>query len=1275
MKRQHVDARLWGALFGCLLLWLSLVPSASAQQTLGTVSVTVVDSSGAVVPGATLTLTDVITNYARTATTQEGGNYTFVNLNFGQYKLTVSLVGFQTQSLDVLVQSARTTDVKATLTVGAVAEVVEVAGGVAPLVESTTNAVATTIDMKQIEDLPLAGRNIAQLSQLAAGFNGTWNGLPSAAQGSTVDGIVGNTSRWRYQSNTAGSSTAITPRLENIAEMVISTDQIDMNQGFGNSTMQITYVTRRGSNAFHGRLYEGFRAQFLNARNWGSSVKPKYHQNEFGASLGGPVFRNKLFFFASGSALDVPGGSRTTRTYFSDDAKRGVFTYGNGSTANLFDIYAAYNAANRTTFPAAVSQINPMSQARIAEVDRYRQNAGVLSAPESQPTDPNLRQWEWQYANPRRTYYPTFRMDYNMSDRWRVNLAYNQSKFNAPTSYSDHWPGDGRGAAQKSNNASVSLGLDTNITPTLLNQFTGGWLYTAAWFGIGGSDGFYTNPTINYGYAGYTDNYELPNSRMQPNFSVSDNITWVKGSHTLRFGGNAYREVNKYWDPPEGYTAISLGLVENDPARDVLTKEAIRAAAGPGAPLPTDAEWANARALYAMLAGRISNFSGRHAYRPSAGTYATGNTPDPNGVAYSTLYELLTSWGLFVQDSYKMKPNLTVNMGLRWDFVSPDKDRTGKYHSLTPQDLFGPTGVDNLFNPGPQSLTGTYDPVYTAREAPYGHWRVTPQPAVGIAWTPRSEGNFFERLLGGDRSVVRTGYSFRRFTMPQQFVWDMGSSFGLAFYQNFSASPSTSGSPGTFRPGSIRLGDPGWLPQSCATAPSAPACLVYSPQQYDQVIHMKDSTFIGGAAAGIRSDIRQPYTQSWTVGIQRELGRGRAIEVRYNGNRTRNQWLAMDINEVNIFENGFLDEFNKARTNLSINRAAGVNSFANRGLPGQVNLPIMTAAGISFSNATFINQLGNGAAGSFANTLATNRDYFCRMVGSSFEPCGTSYGAGAGYPINFWLANPFAIGSWTNASYMSDTGYSNYHGLQVEYRQRHWHGASLTANYTWSKTKGVATAGDWTGGYNQFTLRDLNSSYAPLGTDRTHVVHVNGTYDLPFGKDRRWLNNGVLEKIAGGWTVSTIITFQTGTPFRITGNNNTFNNKRDGGLILNGITRQEIQDRVGLYFNAAGQAYFLPPDWVAQLKADGTIISNNVPGTWGEIFYLYGPTQTYTDIGISKAVSLTNQIRFKFQVEMLNAFNHPTFGQNTTGLASTGFGRASQQATSRRIEFRANVEF
>ena len=1272
MKQRRMGARLWSSLFGCLLLSLCLVPTAWAQQTLGTVSVTVADATGAAVPGATLTLTDLGTNEVRTGVSQEAGTYTFANLNFGRYKLTVSLQGFATQTYDVLVQASRTTDVKATLKVGGLTEVVEVAGETTPLIESSTNAINTTIDMKQIEDLPLAGRDIRQLSRLTAGYNGTWNGLPTFAQSNSIDGIVGNTNRWRYQTSDSAASIAVAPRLENIAEMVVSSDQIDMNAGFGSSSMTISYVTRRGSNRFSGRLYEGFRAEWLDATNWGSTSKAEYHRNDFGGSAGGPIVKDKLFFFASMAALDIPGDALRRQNFLTDAAKQGVFTYANGAQANLFSIYAAHNAANGTSFPASTSQINPMTAARIAEVDAYRQNAGNLAAASEQPGDPNLRAWEWERPNSNRTYYPTIRVDSNLSEQWRLNVAINQTKQDSPNSNPDFWPGDGRAAKGRSNNATASLGVQTLVSPNLVNEFRGGWLYTAQWFGVDGPDDYRTVPRINYNYGDYADTYYVGNSRYQPNFSVSNTTTWTKGSHSLRFGGNWYREVNKYWDSEEGFTIIGLGLAQGDAARDVLTRESIRAAAGPGAPLPTDAEWNQARSLYAMLSGRISGFSGRHPYLPSTGSYAVGNTPDPGGVASNTLYELLKSWGLFVQDSYRWKPNVTFNMGLRWDFVSPNKDQTGKYHSMRPQDVYGPTGVGNLFNPGAQSLTGTFDPVYVTREASHGSWNVTPQPSAGVAWTPRSAGSFIERMLGGDKSVLRGSYSFRRFTMPQQFIWDYGSAFGTAFFQNFSAQPGTTAAPGRFAPGSMALGQAGWLPQSCAGS-SAPPCFIYTPANFDPVVHLTELTFQGGSVSGMPEDIRQPYASSWTVGIQRELGQGRALEVRYNGNRTRQQWLAHNINEVNIFENGFLDEFKNAQTNLAINRAANVTSFANRGLPGQVNLPIFAATGISFTDANAINNLTNGAAGTLANTLATNRDFACSMFGSAIPACGASAGPGKGYPLNFWRANQFATGG---ATLMDDRGFSNYHGLQLEFRQRNWHGASLNANYTLSKTMGVETqGGDFTAAYTQFTNRDLMASYAPALTDRRHVVHVSGTYDLPFGAGRRWLTDGVMEKIAGGWTVSTIVTFQSGTPFRITGQNNTFNNLRDGGLILNGITQQDIQDRIGLYYDQAGLPYYLPPDWIAQVKADGSLASNNVPGTWGQIFYLHGPHQTFTDFGISKAVNITGQVRFKFQTEILNAFNHPTFAQGTTALSSTQFGRANQTATSRRIEFRFNLEF
>ena len=946
LNQPRKRARLWSRFFGALLLSVCLAPTAWAQGTLGSVSVTVVDPSGGALPGASLTLTDVATNDVRDAVTQGAGTHTFVNLNFGPHKLTVSLQGFTTQTYDVLVQSARTADLKATLTVGNMTEVVEVSGAAA-LVETSSNAINTTIDMKQIEDLPMAGRNIAQLSRLTAGYNGTWNGLPTFAQSNSIDGIVGNTNRWRYQTSDSAAAIAVTPRIENIAEMVVSSDQMDMNQGFGSSSMSVSYVTRRGTNRFSGRLYEGYRSQLFDATNWGSTVKPRYHRNDFGASLGGPIIRDKVFFFGSMAALDVPGGTSRTQNFLSDAAQQGIFTYANGTQANLFSVFAAHNAANGTSFPASVAQINPLTAARIAAVNDYRENGGGLAQASSQPTDRNLRTWEWQRENSNRTYYPTLRVDSNLSERWRLNVSINQTYQDSPYSNPDFWPGDGRGATGKSNNATASLGMQTLVSPTLINEFRGGWLYTAQWFAQGGPTDYRTVPRINYNYGDYTDTYYVGNSRYQPNFSVSNTTTWTKGSHTVKFGGNWYREVNKYWDSEEGFTIVGLGLATNDPAGDILTREAIRAAAGPGAPLPTDAEWNQARSLYAMLGGRISGISGRHPYVPSLGGYAVGNTPDPSGVAVNGLYELLTSSGLFVQDSWRMKPNLTLNMGLRWDFVQPNKDQLGKYHSMRPEDVYGPTGVGMLFQPGAQSLTGTYDPVYVTREAAHGSWNVTPQPAVGLAWTPRSDGSFVERLLGGDKSVLRGGYSFRRFTMPQQFIWDFGSSFGTAFFQNFSSTPGTSGAQGTFFPGSVVLGQPGYLPQSCATSSAAP-CFTYAPAKYEDVVHLTDLTFQGASVSGMPDDIKQPYTSSWNIGIQRDLGGNRAIEVRYNGNITRNQWLAGNINEVNIFENGFLNEFKNAKRNLDINAAAGVaGNFGNRGLPGQVDLPHLRRDGDS----------------------------------------------------------------------------------------------------------------------------------------------------------------------------------------------------------------------------------------------------------------------------------------------------------------------------------------
>ena len=325
-----------------------------------------------------------------------------------------------------------------------------------------------------------------------------------------------------------------------------------------------------------------------------------------------------------------------------------------------------------------------------------------------------------------------------------------------------------------------------------------------------------------------------------------------------------------------------------------------------------------------------------------------------------------------------------------------------------------------------------------------------------------------------------------------------------------------------------------------------------SPQTYLKSEALSDFTFLGGPGAnGIDPHIKQPYSESWNVGIQRQLGESRALEIRYVGNRVLRQWMYQDINEVNIFQSGpygVLTNVKAAQANLAVNNASGnaayAGSYADHGLAGQQPTPLFDAAfvgGTEFVNPdgssaacpdglahdycefNFSTMVATGQAGSIGGRLTNNNgaaSYFCNLVGASFGPCANNLnysGAGAGLPINFLQANPLASGN--PALYLVAEGYSNYNGLQVDFRQRQWHGLQFDANYTWSHTLGLTTPNNWQGQTYTFTLRNMRLGYGPSLFDIRHSLNVNGTYDLPFGKGKMFANKGgVVDKIVGGWT-------------------------------------------------------------------------------------------------------------------------------------------------------------
>jgi hypothetical protein len=1217
-----------------------------------------------------LELRDLGTNDVRHAQTQGGsGAYTFPNLQFGSYQLTVSASGFQNQVFQsVQVQTARTTSIGAKLQLGGTSQTVTVAGTEAPLIEPDSSVLANTIDTKQVVNLPVNGRSVMSLAFLVPGWSttggvgstsGTWNNMPGGAVvGADFDGTPGISNRFRSGGFTYGT-TAVSPRIEDVAEMTIQTGQLDLS-GIGTSAMRISVVTRRGTNTFHGRIFEDFRNTALNANSWSNNARglPRniIKLNDFGGSAGGPIRRNKLFLFGTWAQSIEPRTSNATATVLSPAAQQGSFSFRDNSgalqTVNLLQI------AGAAGFPSRVNS----NIAESLQAINGTYGKGTLVA----TTDPNIFSLGFQYRSKVKTYFPTMRLDWNVSEKTRVFLSYGQTRSDSQNIAAPQFPGelpqDKRTyVSNRGNNRIAGFGLDNMFRPTLVNQFHAGYMYQLSVFsveslGIDLPNIFRQNWT--YGLTSpYGNAYpRRPISSFYPLLNAIDNLSWQKSGHQFTFGASWFREQDHYWNGPGGEPNYTFGLDALDPATNVINS----AFANQNVTVQ-----GNARSLYALLAARISQVS-----------IGVGRPLDVKSGQYKpfgsyNLNEVQQAGGFWAQDRWKLRPNLTLNYGLRWDFYGDNYDVSGFYSSPPSLgDLWGPTPVGIVNQPG--NLGGVKDPIFQARKHVYNSQKVNPSPAIALAWSPRSDWGLPSKLMGKDATVIRLGYSLRHYAEGAQNYWAFASNAGQFFFQQGVANPGN----GAFTAGSLAFGDP--LPRYVLTPP------VYSTK-------VPAGNQWGNTFWGMNPNIKMPYVEQWNVGIQRRLGSGSVVEVRYVGNLSLHQWLSYNINEVNVLENGFLKEFQNAQANLRINQQNGRgNSFANNGLAGQFALPIFTgalgaAAAANFTNTTYVNNLLNGEVGALAQTLSNNRQFFCNLVGrNNFGPCLTNNVAasdtGAGYPINFWKVNPYANG----VNYLDSSGHTNYHALQLDFRQRQWHGMQFNANYTLAKSLGVAAQNGIQGQGNNiyYTQRNFKLNYGPSLFDIRHVVHVSGTYDLPLGKGKTFLNgSGFADRVFGGWTIGTIIVAQSGNPAQVSGAFNTFNNNAGtAGVVLNGITGADLRDTIRVRRTGNPWVLTVDPKYVGPNGAANPALLTplNTAGVLGVQPWVYGPGWMNVDLSVSKSVRIKEGVRFLMQTVLLNSFNHPTFGIGALSVLGNNFGQTTNGnafSGARRIQLRANVEF
>ncbi|HJR61218.1 MAG TPA: TonB-dependent receptor [Vicinamibacterales bacterium] len=1260
-----------------LVLTAFAAPAAAQIRITGSIAGTVTDTADGVVPGATVLLKDEATGRTRDAVTNESGIFSFPDLNHGTYSITVSLQGFRTAVYNkVAVESGRTTDLRVRLGVGGIEEMVTVEGA-SPVLETSSNMISATLNRKTITEIPLAGRNVFTMATLVPGAASPqggsphYNGMPGGTINPTIDGVNNSSNGWK----SGGTSFfgTVPARLGAIEEVTIETTGQGAEAG-AMGGVNLKFVTRRGTNQYRGSGFWQHRNEAFNANSFSNNArnieKNRLRRHDFGGSFGGPLapgtaLRDKLFLFINYEQEYIPQTQTREETVLKPQTEQGVFTYQTASgevrTANVLDIARA--AGHPST-------IDPLIARMLAGHREARQYSTVSSTN-------SLLSEEIAWREPQQTdnYYPTARLDYQISNNLALMGSWNfyrqdtsgRRVFPLPdfppqldTQTRAWWIG--------------STGLNWSITSNTHNEFRYGVQHSGDTIPFREAKYYeQLNGVLNGKPVRFPNNLPLglqplandaaPITGRHYITTLSDTLTMMKGSHkwtlgtTFRF--TDWRDTSLDGPGSGGFLGLpryTLGMPAGDPAQGIFSSSSM-----PGI---QNADLANVRNLYALLTGRVSDVT-------------TGRILDPATLQYSdSIYR--ENWtaskmgGIFAQDQWRMTPDFTLNYGVRYEVTGHPYSKLENANFPDVANLFGPSTA--LFQPG--QLNGVLNPtIVRGKSAAKTDWNNV-APNIGFAWTPMaSEGSFLSKLIGGGReSVIRGSYSLTYYDEgTNMFAFNAGSNPGYG--QSLRLQPGIG-----FQPGELTLQTP--LPP-----------FVAFPLEYKEVFPQSDFTFSNGFRT-MKDDLQTPYVHSWNIGVQRQIAPHTVIEARYLGTRGENVWRTYNINEVNVFENGFLDDFRNAQRNLEINAAAGVNSFQNRGLPGQVPLPIFEtafgprgsqpalASGSGFTNGGFITNLQQGVVGALANSIAGNANYVCRLYGNTFAPCvRLGYNAPGPYPINMFYANPFAgsQGAWL----VDDQSYTRYHALQMQLRQRYWHGVQMSVNYTLAKSSGDIWAENSTQEANYRTLRDRSLDNTAAHYDVRHVLQSFGTYDLPFGRDRQFrINNGILDAIVGGWTIGGTLTAQSGSPFRLNGGRATFNQHEAGIILVNGTTLEDLQNAIQFSQGPGLNRYWIDPKYIGpDGRANPEYIRvPSAPGELGQLVILRGKATWNLDAALNKDFDLPGRTNLRLHVTMTNVLNHPVWGtpdwNDFPSITSTTFGQTGSPINgARQMYIRTEISF
>jgi hypothetical protein len=1264
----------------CFVVFLISVTVAGGQTGTSSVGGTVTDPQGKPVPAAKVTLTNVGTNAKRSVETTASGSYLFDLITPGDYRLEVEVKGFSKAVLDnvrALIGKPTSTDVQ--LSLGAMSQVVEVSVSAQSVVINTQDgSLGNNFDSFQISQLPLEGRNLTDLLSLQPGATqeGYVTGARADQSNITLDGVDINNAQ---TANAAmpGSSGPIIGALtssitdgpvlrlnsEAVEEFRVTTANGNANEG-RSAGAQINLVTKSGSNDWHGAAFEFYRGTGFEANDWFSNAadvpRTPLVRNTFGGALGGPILKNKLFFFYSYEGRRDATATGVTRTVPLANLGQGTinYTYCTDATCNTLASASLNLAQNQAAYAAA--GINPAATAALAAA------AAKYPANDTTAGDQlNTGGFRFNAPTPIKLNSHVARIDYTMTGSQNLFVRLNyindtqiEAQYLPDTPSPEIW----------SHPRGLAVGHVWSIGSHWVNNLRYG--YTRQAFTEGGDS---TGNDIAFRFVFQPNSESHSLSRVTPVHNITDDVSWIHGKHTFQFGANI-RKINNSrvsfanaFDNAITNPSFYAGAgdhVSND-FQSYLDAQGLPGDENAGQSLNSIAEVQNAATA---IIGRLSQYTADFTFGKD-GSLLPAGAPTTRNFATQAYEE-------YFQDSWKIRPHVTLTLGLRYSLERPVYETQG--FEVQPTVALG-TYFQNRLAAADQGQN-FIDPLVVNRSGPanggkpmYNWDKNNFQPRVAVAWSPNYSSGPLHYIFGdGGKSVIRGGFAITNDYYGQALAvdWDLNNTLG--FTSNYTTPANTYDTVAS-NLAPLFTG----FNQDIRSLPkvATPASLQFPlSQPLDEGERIE---------TGVDSNLRAPREYVWNLTFERQLRGGRTISASYIGRSARGLLArrdAMAFNDIRDPKSGM--DWYTAGTMLEKQRQLGVNTSQIAPIPFFDNLFPANLASIMNADPT-------------VRSFCTGDPTVSPGFSTSWSPAQMFYALQSRTPSNPFAC--FAGNDWTDAEALVDTalfdaglptrfmqpqygalaawstiGNSNYNAFTLSVRQR-LSSLTLDFNYTFSHS-----LDDSSGLQSDFGFGSANNSgpfienpirqganYGNSDFDIRHLINGSAVWQVPFGKGRAFMNteNKAVQAVLGGWQLAGIFRWNTGlasgSPFddaRWATNWNVQANVTPLGPFHTCPTRVGTPGPLGTgapkLFGGSG----------CDIVAIYQNFRNAYPGETGPRNYLRLPGYMNVDLGLAKTWNMPWSEKHQLQLrwDVFNVANRQAFG--LIDLGRTGIGVARDPA-------------